>query len=76
MDIRSQFFSVCYGPRRSRVLLTRKKERGQYPAILPSRLINKGLVVWDQKQILLRDMAHPSRTGMIASSCPLSELAI
>ena len=25
-----------------------KKERGQYPAVLTSRLVNKGFIIWDK----------------------------
>jgi len=39
-----------------------KKERGQYPAILTSRLINKGFIIWDKTpkhdKFSLRDKAR------------------
>ena len=38
-------FMRVYGPRRSRGPLKRRKELGQYPAILTSHLVNKPFIV-------------------------------
>ena len=54
----SFFFLRVYGPRRSRGPETRRKERGQYPAILTeTRFVNKGFIICLSGKFFSRDTA-------------------
>ena len=70
----------------SRSIKSKKKKRGQYSAILTSRLVNKGFIILPERKLLLAGPTREIASGQDAwvanqnarfgPSCPLADSAI